>query len=58
MENIMTESELKQEVLNLAFSLNDQDGLEYSTITYISSELDMTFKEVQVILNESLFDME
>ena len=58
MENIMNESELKQEVLNLAFSLNDQDGLEYSTITYISSELDMTFKEVQVILNESLFDME
>jgi hypothetical protein len=54
----MNDSELKQEVLNLAYAIGDQDGLEFSTVMYISSELNIPFKKVQVILNESLFDME
>jgi hypothetical protein len=58
MEYIMNDSELKQEVLNLAYAIGDQDGLEFSTVMYISSELNIPFKKVQVILNESLFDME
>lgn len=54
----MNQAELKQEVLTLAHQLGDPDGLEYSTIMYISSELSIPFREAQMILTESLFDME
>lgn len=54
----MSEYELEQEVLTLAHQLGDPDGLEYSTIQYISAELDLTFKETQAILNRALFDLE
>jgi hypothetical protein len=54
----MNDQELKQEVLNLAHALGDADGLEYTTILYVSSELSIPFREVQMILTESLFDME
>ena len=54
----MNEQELKQEVIDLAWALGDSDGLEYSTIQYIASELGIDGKRVQVILTESLFDLE
>lgn len=54
----MNAEELKQEVLNLAYQLGDPDGLNRSTIDYISSELGITNKQALVILNEALFDME
>lgn len=54
----MSEFELKQEALNLAHALGDPDGLEYSTISYVSESLGITFKRAQVILNEALFDLE
>ena len=54
----MNELELKQEVLDLAHALEDADGLEYSTIKYISHELGLSSRQVQVILTESLFDLE
>lgn len=54
----MNQSELKQEALTLAHQLGDPDGLEYSTVLYISSELSISFRETQMILTESLFDME
>jgi hypothetical protein len=54
----MNQEELKQEALTLAHQLGDPDGLEYSTIMYVSSELSIPFREAQMILTESLFDME
>jgi hypothetical protein len=54
----MNDQELKQEVIDLAYALGDPDGLEYTTILYVSSELSIPFREVQMILTESLFDME
>lgn len=54
----MNSEDLKQEVLNLAYQLNDPDGLNRSTVEYIASELGITSKQALVILNEALFDME
>jgi asparagine synthetase B (glutamine-hydrolysing) len=54
----MNEQELKQEVIDLAWALDDPDGLEYSTIQYVALELGINAKQVQVILTESLFDLE
>ena len=54
----MNDQELKQEVLNLAHALGDADGLEYTTILYVSSELGLSLQQVQIILTEALFDFE
>ena len=54
----MNSQELKQEVINLAYSLGDPDGLEKETLIFISEQLGLNFSVVKEIMNESLFELD
>ena len=54
----MNSQELKQEVINLAYSLGDPDGLEKETLIFISVQMALELSLVKEIMNESLFDLD